>query len=248
MTTIRAYHRPDTLEAALALLAHADSDATVLAGGTVINGTPDHDPIELVDLQGLGLDSIAADGDRLEIGAMCRLQDLVDSDLVPAQIRDLAHREAPNTIRQAATCGGTVAAADPESELLAGLLAFEAVVSVVHSIGSESIPLADLLEEPERLGLGIITSVSIAVGGDAVSERTARTPADRPIVMAVARRGEDGAVRLAMTGVAATPVLVDPGDVASLQPPGDFRGSTVYRRRVAGVLADRVMSRLGETS
>lgn len=248
MTTIRAYHRPDTIEAALALLAHADADATVLAGGTVINGSADHDPIELVDLQGLGLDAIQADGERLSIGAMARLQDVVDSDLVPAPIRDLAHREAPNTIRHAATVGGTVGAADPESELLAGLLAYDAVVSVVHSIGSESIPLEELLEDRDRLGLGIITAVTIAVGGDAASERTARTPADRPIVMAIGHRGADGSLRLAMTGVAGTPVLVDRDDLGSLQPPGDFRGSSDYRRQLAAVLTGRVLARLGESS
>jgi len=248
MTTIRAYHRPDTIEAALALLAHADADATVLAGGTAVNGSADHDPIEVVDLQGLGLVAIEPDGDRLKIGAMARLQDVVDSDLVPAQIRDLARREAPNTIRHAATIGGTVGSADPESELLAGLLAFEAVVAVVHSIGSESIPLGELLEEGDRLGLGIITAVSIAVDGDAVADRTSRTPADRPIVMAVGRRGSEGRVLLAMTGVAATPVLVDRDRLDSLRPPGDFRGSADYRRRLAVVLAGRVLARLGEAS
>jgi putative selenate reductase FAD-binding subunit len=248
MTTIRAYHRPDSIEAALALLAHADADATLLAGGTVINGSPDHDPIELVDLQAVGLDTIDPDGDRLAIGAMTRLQDVVDSEVVPAQLRELAHREAPSTIRRAATIGGTVAAGEAESELLAGLLAFDAVVTVVHSIGSDSIRLEELLGDRERLGLGIITTVSIAVGGDAASERTVRTPADRPIVMAVAHRGSDGSMRLAMTGVAATPVLVDPADLGSLEPPADFRGSTGYRLRLAEVLAARVMNRLGETS
>jgi CO/xanthine dehydrogenase FAD-binding subunit len=50
---------------------------------------------------------------------------------------------------------------------------------------------------------------------------------------------------LALTGVAATPILVEPGDLAHLDPPGDFRGSSRYRRELAGILAKRVVDRLG---
>ena len=246
MAPIRAYHRPESIEDALALVAHTDVDATILAGGTVINGLPDEDPIDVVDLQALGLDQLEPDGDRLRIGAMVRLSDLAESDLVPALLRDLAHREAPNTLRNASTVGGTVAAAESESELLAGLLAFDATVSITHSIGSDSIPLGELLADRSRLGLGIITSVTVGVGGDAAAERTGRTPADRPIVMAVGRRAEDGTLLLALTGVDATPVLVDAGDIASVQPAADFRGSVEYRKELARVLTTRVLARLGE--
>ena len=244
MPTIRAYHRPGTLDEALALVSRADVDATLLAGGTVVNGLPDKHPIDVVDLQALGLDGMTVAGGRLDIGAMVRLQDLATHDLVPGLLRDLAHREAPNTIRNAATIGGTVAGGDWESELLAGLLAFEAEVSVVHGIGSETIALAELLADRDRLGLGIITTVSIAVGGEAAAARTGRTPADRPIVAVVGRRSEDGLLRLAATGVAATPVLID--EVEELDPPADFRGSADYRRHLAATLRGRVAARLGE--
>lgn len=247
MPTIRAYHRPATLEEALALLSHADLDATLLAGGTVVNARPAGHAIDVVDLQALGLDTIAADGDRLSFGAMTRLQAVSQSDRVPALLRELAHREAPSTLRNAATVGGTVAAGDPESEFLAGMLAYEAVVEIAHSIGSETLGLADLLADRSKLGLGIITSVSISVDGDAVAERTGRTPADRPIVMVVARRRGDS-VLVALTGVAETPVLADPDAMDALSPPGDFRGSTAYRRDVAGVLVTRALARLGEAT
>ena len=54
MTTIRAYHRPATLDDALALL--AQPDVVPLGGGTVLNGLPASTPAEVVDLQALGLD------------------------------------------------------------------------------------------------------------------------------------------------------------------------------------------------
>lgn len=248
MAPIRAYHRPDSIEDALALVARTDVDATILAGGTVINGLPDEDPVDVVDLQALELDELEPAGDGLRIGAMVRLSDLADSDLVPALLRDLARREAPNTLRNASTVGGTVAAADAESELLAGLLAFEATVSIAHAIGSDSIPLDELLAERSRLGLGIITGVTIDVGGDAAAERTGRTPADRPIVMAVGRRAEDGTLVLALTGIDKTPVLVNPGDISGVKPASDFRGSAEYRTELARVLTARVLARLGEAS
>ena len=243
---IRAYHRPTTLEDALAVL--ADSGATVLGGGTVVTTLTDAEPMDVVDLQALGLDQIRSDGDRLELGAMTRLAAVADSDVVPAMLRELAHREAPSTLRRAATVGGTVVAGNPESEVLAGLLAFDATVAVAHSLGSETMTLPDLLADPSQLRLGIVTSVSVAVGGEAAAHRTGRTPADRPIVMAVGHRGEDGAVRLALTGVAATPVLVDAGDVGDLDPPADFRGSSEYRKRLAEVLVGRTLTSLGEGS
>lgn len=244
MPTVRAYHRPATLEDALALVSHADLDATLLAGGTVVNAGPSGHPIDVVDLQGLGLDGIDASGDRLMLGAMVRLQNLVESDRVPALLRDLARREAPSTLRNAATVGGTVAAGDPESEFLAGLLAYEATIEIAHSIGSETLGLQDLLADRSKLGLGIITSITVSVDGDAVAERTGRTPADRPIVTVVARRHGES-VTVALTGVAGTPVVAEPGSIDALSPPADFRGSSAYRKEVADVLVTRALARLG---
>jgi len=209
----------------------------------VLNGLPGEVPTEVVDLQALGLGEISIGGSHLELGAMARLQDLVDSEVVPWMLRDLARREEPNTIRNAATVGGLVATANPESELLAGLLVFAATVTIARSEGSEQKRLGGVLADRASLAGGIITAVSIERTGTAAAERTARTPADRPIVAVVGRRTEVG-TQLAMTGVADTPVLVDPDEVGSLEPPSDFRGSAEYRQTLAAVLAARVVARL----
>ena len=236
---IEAYHRPSTLEQALDLL---DSDSVaVLAGGTSLIASDG--PAAVVDLQDLGLDIIALDGDRLAVGAMTRLRDFAASDLVPQPLRRLAIREAPNTIRNAATIGGTIASGDPESELLAGLLVYESAVTLTGQGGESTTGLPEYLSV--RPG-GIITGISIATSGTASAQRTGRTPADRPIVLAVARRTETGAVLLALTGVDSAPVLIDPAAIPSLDPPADFRGSASYRLHLAGILSARAIAGLDQ--
>jgi hypothetical protein len=61
-------------------------------------------------------------------------------------------------------------------------------------------------------------------------------------VAALARRTPEGKLLLALCGVDAVPVLVDPANVkAGIKPPDDFRGSREYRRQMAAVLAKRVV-------
>jgi CO/xanthine dehydrogenase FAD-binding subunit len=235
MAKVTAYHRPASLDEALATLQAPGTPKVVLAGGTVVNADLDPAPIEVVDLQALGLDGVVEDAGRVRVGATTTLAAFAADGRVPPLLTDLARREAPSTLRAMGTIGGLVAHADPESELLAGLLAHDAEVTVVSSAGSVVRPLAEVLAAGP--GEGIITSVSFEPDGVTSHARTARTPGDRAIVAAVARKGDDGEVRLAMNGVAPVPVLID--DVAALDPPDDFRGSAEYRRRLATVLAGR---------
>ena len=234
---IDSYHRPSSLDEALHLV--ASDDAAVLGGGTSL--IPTTMARSVVDLQGLGLDGIALDGAEIDVGSMTRLRDLVESDLIPHELRDLAKREAPNTLRNAATAGGTVAGADPESELLAGLLVYRSTVNVVDPTGRTTLPLSEYLDTRPA---GIITEIRLQTGGRAATTRTGRTPADRPIVAAVARRDDEGTIVLALTGVASTPIVVDPNAVSSLDPPSDFRGSTEYRRHLAETLSRRAVAEL----
>ncbi|MEN8114785.1 MAG: FAD binding domain-containing protein [Actinomycetota bacterium] len=237
---ITQYLRPTSLDEAAALLAHRDVE--ILAGGTSLNASPPHAPVTAVDLQALDLDGIDSQNGAVRIGATARLQELVDSPLVPPVLRELARREAPNTIRNAATVGGTIGVGDPESELLAGLLAYGTVVTLARSGSSTEQPLDNLLDAGIPVG-SIITSVTVPTEGRAAADRTGRTPMDRPIVTAVAY-ADGGDVRLALTGVTSRPVLVDPARIGELDPPADFRGSAEYRLHLAGVLATRVLTAL----
>jgi len=236
---ITQYHRPLTLDDAIALIARPE--AVVLAGGTSINAAPGRAASTAVDLQDLDLAGIDVEGDGVRIGATTRLQDLVDSALIPTVLRDLARREGPSTIRTMATVGGTIGTADPESELLAGLLAFGARVTLARAGSPTEHTLDDILSDAGLLNGSIITAVTVPTSGRAVADRVGRTPMDRPIVMAVAY-GDGATVRLAMTGVASVPVIVNPEHIGDLDPPPDFRGTSAYRAGLAEVLANRVLA------
>jgi len=241
VATVSGYSRPGSLDEALALLDRPG--AVVLGGGTKVNATAGAEPIEVVDLQALGLDGTdVLDGGAVRFGAMVTLQRLVECGDLPEAVRESARRELPSTLRAQATLGGTIAVGDPESELLATLLVHDAVVGVANAEGPRTVSLEELLEKlPPEPG-SVVVAVTIAVTGRSFVARVGRTRADRPIVAAAARIAPDGLRRLALSGVAATPILVE--DLEGLDPPSDFRGSGEYRRALAEVLASRALEAL----
>ncbi|MCL1593999.1 MAG: FAD binding domain-containing protein [Actinomycetia bacterium] len=239
---ITQYHRPSDLDEALALVSQPNT--MPLGGGTSLTAVDSSGPLSVVDLQLIGLDGLDSNGDIVTIGAMTLLQELAESSKVPPVLRDLAHREAPNTIRNAATLGGTIASAHAESELLAGLLAFDTTLFLSRTDGSKTIPLSKALEDLSVFDGAIITHVSLAATGTAVAHRTARTPADRPIVAVIGRRTASGETVIAATGLGSGPSLIDQDRLQTLQPLSDFRGSTEYRSRLAWVLTKRVIEDL----
>jgi CO/xanthine dehydrogenase FAD-binding subunit len=246
MANVSAYLRPATLDDALACLGRPG--AVIVGGGTMVNTTHTLEPVLVVDLQDLHIDAFERDGeDGLLIGATATFDRLADDASVPAVIREAARREEPSTLRTLATVGGLVATADPSSELLATLLVHDGEVRLAGRDGAHVVKLAALLEDSRQLANKIITAVRVETGGATAIARTARTPADRAIVAAVARRATDERRRLALTGVARTPLLVAPTQDAAdgLDPPGDYRGSAEYRRALAAVLARRALEEIG---
>jgi CO/xanthine dehydrogenase FAD-binding subunit len=199
----------------------------------------------LVDLQDIGLDGIDLDHDQVRIGAMVRLQAIVEHEALPELLREMANREGPNTFRNVGTIGGVVVGADWESELLASLLVFGTQVTVQTQAEVREMELAQFLTDVEgALDGGLLTMVTLEMGGVTAHARVVRTPKDRPIVAALGRVDRQGQLRLALCGIADTPVLVDPNGLNTLTPLGDFRGSPEYRRQMAVVLGQRVVRAL----
>ena len=237
MHQLVGYHRPRSIADATGLLDGPNRMA--LAGGTTIRHDGGANPVELVDLQALGLSAISAHGSHVEVGATATLQALVDSNLIPDLIRGAAKADQPSTLRALATVGGSIGAADGESVLVAALLVHEATVNFADE---RSVPLDEVLAD----GLSqrdLIVSVSVAAGGATAMAGTGRTPRDVPIVAVVGRHGPDG-TRLAVCGVGTRPELVDGTSLGQLDPPSDFRGTTDYRKHLAEVLTARVLGEL----
>jgi CO/xanthine dehydrogenase FAD-binding subunit len=240
MPNVLNYHRPQTLESAVALL-QRDQATVVLGGGSHLVPALMGEPTDVVDLQGLGLRGICDDGTMLALGAMATFADLAECEQLPIGVRELARREAPSTLRTLATVGGLVASGDPDAELLASFLVMNATATVYSSAGRRTVALEALLATGVTKG-EIIVHLSVDPSCIVVSERTVRTGMDRAIVAIVGSCAASGSQTLAATGMAKVPtVFVDP---ASLNPLSDFRGTASYRSRLAEVLTARVRSSL----
>ncbi len=256
-----AIYHPKTLPEALQLLAQPDtlplSGGTKLLAGDVASA--------VVDLQYLGLNQITQTEERLNIGATLPLSEVfsaleghAEKSTPAGLLRQAIHQAGPNTYRNAATLGGTIASRLPDSELLAALLVLEATIAL-HTPELLEVNIADYLRAEAR-PFGLITAITIPwQAGRFASERVARTPRDYPIVSITLWQPQNKPPRLAATGLAErpfrltsaekhlrqgmTPAAIDQAATAASEAtthPGDFRGDAAYRAQMAAVLTRRV--------
>lgn len=242
MAILQHYYRPETVTEAVALLQRRDQRLAPLAGGAQLVGELELRRKQVdgvVDLSRLGLGYVETDGVSLRIGATATLSDLAAHPQARALAEGILSRtargEGPLNLRNAATVGGLVAAAAYDSELYAALLALDAAVAWHDGALQQSAPLAALEGAP-----GLILEIHLPLEAQSSGHaRVARTPADRPIVAAVAVRGPQG-TRVALCGVASRPLLSS----QPFDPPGDFKGSAAYRRAMAEVVVTRALTQL----
>ena len=240
------YHAPTAIEEACTLLASLE-DAKVLAGGQslvpLLNfrlARPQH----LVDINRIsGLDRIYERDGGIAVQALARQSAVEDSELVArvcpllgSAVRLIAHR----VIRNRGTVCGSLAHADPASELPAVMLALGGNV-VARSTRGERVIAAEALFRgvmetalaPDEL---MVEAWFPASGGKCGVVEESRRHGDFALAGAV--RDED---RLALFGVAATPVLANPRDpTRGLQPSGDLEATSAFRLHLVRVLTDRV--------
>lgn len=124
-------HHPATAAEAVSIR-HGNKDGAVyLAGGTDdlrLGGSAEGK--ELIDINGLGLDTIEVRDGRLYIGARVTLQQLIESELVPCFIKDAARFCGSFVKRNSATVGGNIGARRDDSYLGAALMAADAKLLV----------------------------------------------------------------------------------------------------------------------
>lgn len=132
------YHRPTSLDEAVAIL-RADPEARALAGGQTLIPTLKQRltrPSQLVDLRMLPeLRGISVDGDTVTIGAMTRHAETAGSAQVRAAIPALAFLAggiAHPQVRHMGTMGGSIANNDPAADYPAALVGLGAEVETTR--------------------------------------------------------------------------------------------------------------------
>lgn len=144
------YLSPSATEEALEYLGEYGYEAKVLAGGQSLIPTMNFrlaQPSVLIDLNNIPELSYIRNGpDGLRIGAMTRQRDLELNQLV-AENSELIHETMPYIahpqIRNRGTTGGSIAHADPASELPAVMLALNANFLVRSKSGERWIPASE---------------------------------------------------------------------------------------------------------
>ncbi|MFC5995450.1 FAD binding domain-containing protein [Pseudonocardia hispaniensis] len=258
------YARPDSVDAALALLAEHGEDATILAGGHSLLPVMKlrlAAPELVVDIGRLGeLDYIRADGPEIAIGAGTRHHSLEISELLAAEVPLLpavARTVGDPQVRHRGTIGGSLAHADPASDLPAAVLALDGSVVLRSPRGERTVPITrfytgvfSTVKEPDEL----IVEVRVPHTGSAgwAFEKFTRRANDWAIVGVAVADGRIGLVNMGSTPLRASATEAALARGASIEeaalladqdtdPPADIAATPQYRRHLARVLTGRAL-------
>lgn len=246
------YHRPETLTAALHLLARNDPQTRPLGGGSVLSQERKQD-IAVVDLQRLGLNRVEIEGQLLTIGATVTLQELMTSEQIPDVVRgavreSLLHESSVN-IRRVATVAGTLVSCDGRSPFVTALLALDP--RLMWAASSDQPPLGDYLPLRDRFEKNrLITGLKVPVNVHLKFSMIARSPMDQPVVCASVATWPSGRTRVTLGGFGGAPILAmdgpEPGGAVmaareAYRFAGDAWASAEYRMEMAGKLVQRLL-------
>jgi carbon-monoxide dehydrogenase medium subunit len=221
-----AYHRPKSVNEAVAMLADLGEDARALAGGHSLIpmmklrlAAPEH----LVDLAGIAdLKGIREDGSDIVIGAMTTQNELIASQLLAAKvplIGEASRLIADPQVRYAGTIGGNVANGDPGNDLPAVMMCLNAVYQVAGKGGLKRVAARDFYRSAYVTALApghILTAIRIPVppaGHGAAYEKLKRKVGDYATAAAavvLTRNGDRvGSCSIGLTNVADTPLWAE---------------------------------------
>ncbi|MFG1403117.1 FAD binding domain-containing protein [Xanthobacter sediminis] len=213
------YARPDTVEEALELLAAHGEAARILAGGQSLMALLNlrlAEPALLVDIARIPeLRRITRRGGCVEFGAAVTQNAALGwpelADAVPLLARALPWVGHFQTRNRGTLCG-SVAHADPSSEIPLSLAALEGEVVLRSVRGTRVLPASAFqkgLLSTARAADEMIVAVRFpdAPGTGAAFREVARRHGDFAIVALAAVAGRDGVVRLAVGGVADRPLV-----------------------------------------
>ena len=262
------YVRASSAEEAISLIGQHGDEAKFLAGGHSLLPLMKlrlAQPTVLVDIGRVDdLSYIREEGDHIAIGALTRHMDLENSNVLQAQIPLLAHAAhhvGDPQVRHRGTIGGTIAHADPASDLPATTLALGATYVAQGPNGTREIAASDFYHgfltsalEPDEM----LTEIRVPKmkGAGWSFQKFNRRAQDWAIVgVAAWRKNDDSGVALVNMG--STPVLAssvssalsggasveDAAEqaAAEAEPQADLNASVEYRTHLAKVLVKRAL-------
>jgi 2-furoyl-CoA dehydrogenase FAD binding subunit len=211
------YARPDTAEEAVTLLAEYGDDGRVLAGGQSLMAMMNlrlAEPAILIDITRVAeLSHIRDLGDKIEVGAAVTQNALLAWPSLKAKLPLLAaalpwvgHFQTRNK----GTVCGSIAHADPSSEIPLSLATLEGEVVLRSKRGERTLKAKDFqldMLTTARENDELIVAVRFPVHGKGAAFReVARRHGDFAMVAVAALANGNGGVRLGVGGMAATPV------------------------------------------
>jgi len=262
------YTRADSVDHAIEVLS-SNEDAKILAGGHSLLPLMRlrlARPSMLVDIGRVrDLSGIRADGDSVVIGALTRHHDVANSEVLQDLCPIVAHTAGEigdPQVRHMGTIGGSVAHADPASDMPAVLVALGAQMSIRGAGGaSRTVDATDFFKglfTPDLAANEVLTEVRVPATRSAGWSyiKFHRRAQDWALVGVAAVR-HDGGARVALTNMGETPIRAagveealgggaDPAAAAAradegVSPPSDAFGSAEYRRELAKVLVRRAL-------
>jgi len=150
------YYKPQALDEALKLLNELD-EARVIAGGTdllIDMRIGRYRPKNIIDINDLNeLKYIVDDGNWIRMGALTRLQELIDSEIVREKLPILyeaVYHMASWQIRNMATIGGNLCNASPAADTAPPLMVLEAKLRVISIEGERTIDVREFFLGPRK--------------------------------------------------------------------------------------------------
>lgn len=154
------YEAPETLDAAVALLAGASGNARVLAGGTDLLVQLKTDLIEpeiVVDIKRIGeLREVKPEGGGFRIGAAVTGAELKEHPELKTAwpgVIEAANLIGSTQIQGRATLGGNLCNASPAADSVPALIAAGARAVVAGPSGRREVPVEDVVLGPRKLSL-----------------------------------------------------------------------------------------------
>jgi carbon-monoxide dehydrogenase medium subunit len=252
------YHRATSVDDALAAL--AEPEAKPLAGGQSLVSVMKlriARPSLVVDIGRLDLSGVEIRDGELRIGALTTWSMLADAEVLQrpalAAIAECAAGIGDLQVRNRGTLGGSLAHADPASDMPAVLLALDARVTLRSAEGERVLAADELFLGPFTTALGareLLTEVAVPLPppGSGSAYASVEHPASGfALAGAAALVRPDGSTTIALTGVGARPFALQ-GDgwaaaIADAEIVGDPSAPAEYRRHLARVVVERALER-----